>query len=246
MDIDSFFEKNRKIKHNLGMKDIPEHFSNWRKDDTICLDFFNWIRLESNAGSIKLNINSDVSEVAEELTARQHLGVLHRSSNSKGWRSIVLHGLSSIMTGPVHDYKGIVDEGTLESWTDVSRFFPKTVSWIKKTIPFNDFSRIRVMMLDPNGYINPHKDMDIDFLGGGLNIAITNPKGVEFAIDNSGIIPWNIGDIRMINIGKYHSVINNSENLRIHILAYPRTIEWDIKSMQIVCESYEQELTNVE
>lgn len=240
MDINHFFEINKKITHNNSCKDIPQEFSSWEYDDVICENFFNWIRQESDTGSLRLDIASDISEVVREIKRAQHLAIPHRKEDSQGWRSIVLHGLCSIMTEAPHTYieQGIIDETATETWTDASKFFPNTLKWIKENIPFNTFGRIRIMILDPNGYILPHKDFQTSFLGGGLNVAFTNPAGVEFAVEDNGLVPWKVGDIRMINIGKLHSVRNLDTEPRIHLLAYPASKEWPLDGMRLVCKSY--------
>ncbi len=239
MDIDNFFKIEKSVKFNSKSKPIPEEFKNWKEPQK----FFNWIRQESNTGSLKLDIDSDINKVVDEIKKAETLAIPHRTHDSNGWRSIVLHGLSSIMTGPPHDYisTGIVPIDAVEGWTDVSKFFPETLIWIKKYIPFKVFSRIRIMILDPGGYILPHKDLEKSFLGGGINVAFTNPSGVEFALEDNGLVPWAPGDIRLINIGKLHSVRNLSNETRIHMLVYPLDIAgWNDYGMSLVCKSYEK------
>ncbi len=241
MDIEEFFNHNKQIKHNALSKTIPDEFLLWENSPEVCRSFFNWIRQDSDTGSLKLDITSDISEVVAELSRAEFLAIPHRTDNSQGWRSIVLHGLCSIMTEAPYNYVnlGIVDNTAKETWTDASKFFPKTVAWIKENIPFKQFSRIRVMVLDPGGYIMPHQDIQRSFLGGGLNVAFTNPPGTEFAVEDNGLIPWEPGDIRMINIGKLHSVRNLGNQPRIHMLVYPPLMEeWTLESMQLVCRSY--------
>jgi len=241
MDITEFFNTNKQLDHNAASKDIPDEFMLWESSPDICKNFFNWIRNDSNTGSLKLDIISDISEVVEELSRSEFLAIPHRADNSNGWRSIVLHGLCSIMTEAPYNYVelGIVDKSIKETWTDASKFFPKTLSWIDQHVPFNTFSRIRVMVLDPGGYILPHKDLQSSFLGGGLNIAFTNPEGTEFAVEDNGLIPWEPGDVRMINIGKLHSIRNLGSKPRIHMLVYPPLMEdWNLEAMKLVCKSY--------
>lgn len=245
MDINTFFDQNKNIKHNSEARSIPVRFKEWRNDDNLCEKLFHWIRFESNAASLKLDINTDIAEVVQEVTSRQFLGIPHRQESSSGWRSIVLHGISSIMSKPPHSYVelGIDDVELVEQWTDVCKIFPKTMNWITNNIPFTEFSRIRIMILDPGGYIAPHKDFSQRLLGGGLNIALTNPAGVKFCLEEGGLVPWKEGDVRMIDIGRLHSVKNTSNETRIHILAYPKGMDWPLEAMQLVCKSYESEVS---
>ena len=186
-----------------------------------------------------------MAKVKEELIQRSILAIPHRSSESKGWRSITLHGLSSIMTEPEECYKdelGIVDHSVKQNWTDVARFFPKTIDWITKNIPLDQYARIRVMIVEPGGYIEPHSDTNMgQILGGaGVNIAITNPDGCEFCLEDSGLIPWKEGDVRMVDVHRYHSVRNNSLSERIHIIIHTDNLIWNTSSIKLVCESYEK------
>lgn len=77
------------------------------------------------------------------------------------------------------------------------------------------FRRIQIHFLDPHGEIPLHQDMpDSDF---GHNIAITQPDGCEFRVLGT-VIPFKAGDYFKVQTGSPHSVHNNSDELRIHIL----------------------------
>ena len=47
--------------------------------------------------------------------------------------------------------------------------------WLLEQKYFVDFDRVRIMALDPNGYIESHNDYNKSKLG-PTNIAINNPK----------------------------------------------------------------------
>jgi hypothetical protein len=61
MDITEFFNTNKQLDHNAASKDIPAEFILWESSPVICKNFFNWIRNDSNTGSLKLDIISDGS-----------------------------------------------------------------------------------------------------------------------------------------------------------------------------------------
>lgn len=243
--VDDFFNCNAHILHNKDALPIPYEYEDWKNNEDIMVEFFKWIRFKSRCASLRLNVDSDITDVKEEIVKRSFLAVPHRSSESNGWKSITLHGLSSIMTEPAEYYKdelGIVEQSVQHTWTDVSKFFPETVKWIQKNVPIDNYARVRIMVLESGGYIEPHSDTNIgQILGGaGVNIAITNPEGCEFCLEDSGLIPWKEGDVRMVDVHRYHSVRNKSPFQRIHIIIHTDNLIWNKSSIRLVCESYEK------
>jgi hypothetical protein len=241
MDITKFFEVERSNIFNKDALHPPAKFISWETDDAVLLAYFNWIRGESKCASLRLLVDSSMVEVIKELEHKaSYLAVPHRSGDSEGWRTITLYGYSSLMSDFSGYYKeiGIVDSDSIEGWTDVCQLFPHTVKWVKENIPFDSYSRVRVMLLEPGGTINPHRDWRGQMLGGGINVAITNPEGVEFGIENGGLIPWVPGDVRMIDVARHHSVWNRSNIPRIHLIISPPGLTWNKTAMQLACKSY--------
>jgi hypothetical protein len=240
--IDSFFQQHQNIKHNKDAKTMPSEFVGWEHDNTILEKYFLWIRFESQCASLKLNINSEMTAMREELKTKHIVAIPHEKGYSSGWKAITLFGFSSILTHSSHSYidSRIITKDDKADWTDVSKYFPETVSWIKKYSPWKEYTRIRVMVLEPSGYISPHKDFDKHILGGGgVNIAVTNPVGTEFVLEDAGIIPFYEGDWIMVDVGRMHSVRNLSLEPRIHIIIH--TIEeftWNVEAMRLACASY--------
>jgi hypothetical protein len=241
MDINQFFVNEASRPFNQDALIAPKEFIGWQSDDTILTSYFNWIRESSRCACLRLDINASIAEVVEELEHKaSKLAVPHRAGDSVGWRTITLHGYSSLMSDYSGYYKeeGIVSQDAVETWTDACGIFPKTVQWIKDNIPFTSYSRIRIMVLDAGGHINPHRDWQGQMLGGGINIAMTNPAGVEFGLENGGLVPWVPGDVRIIDVARHHGVRNLSSTPRIHIIASPLGKTWNKEAMQLACKSY--------
>jgi len=203
---------------------------------------FNWIRHNSGLATLRLDISKPSSAMREELLQSLHLAVPHREDEGNGWRSLTLHGHSSTMTDSDEAYS---EQGFVlgeKSWTDVAKFFPLTKKWITENVPFEKYGRIRVMIVDPGGYVSQHKDYPNGQLLAGINVAITHPQGVIFDIENYGNVEWQEGESRLIDLGSLHQVTNNSNEPRIHIIIHSEPIDdWGNEVMQLVCDSYKKE-----
>lgn len=227
-----FFNANKDIKHNKDMLQMPVGNTE---------EVFNWIRYNSKCKSLRLDINTDVSELKEEIRNKTFLAIPHR--DHPGWRSLTLYGYSSVMTNSFEHYKdlGILDDTHKPNWTDVCKFFPKTVEWLKKNNPLKEFVRIRIMVLDPQGSSSPHKDYPHgQLLCGPINVAIINPPGAEFVLENGGLVPWQEGDVRTMDLGSNHCVRNTGNEPRVHLIITPSNNDWDADAKALACRSYEK------
>lgn len=154
--------------------------------------------------------------------------VSHREGgNHRGWRSLCLHGLSSVHTEN-HDRYGYTDRASAPyGWTDISKFCPVSTKFFQEQFGYDEYDRIRFMLLEPGGYILPHEDVDWKQLS-AVNLAINNPQGVEFVMANWGIVPFSPGSVNMLAVGNMHAVYNNSDEDRFHIIVHGRRSNvWD-------------------
>jgi aspartyl/asparaginyl beta-hydroxylase (cupin superfamily) len=129
-------------------------------------------------------------------------------------------------------------------WTEIADVCPITTKFFKETMPLDQYLRVRFMLLEPGGYILPHRDNNKNQLQ-AFNFALNNPKDCFFGIENHGNIPWKAGDSRIINISTNHAVWNNSNVPRIHMIAhgwaknnYQSYRDCLIRSYKKLCESY--------
>lgn len=236
-----FYYKYKDIQHNNSMLKAPEEFIGYENDLNKMNKYFEWIRFKSHMGSMRLNIDADITEVKKELSDRSFLAIPHRKTESNMWEVITLYGYSSIITdSPQYlQENNLLPENIKLQWTDISPMFPKTVEWIKNNIPLKTVSRIRVMVVQPGGYILPHRDYHHGQCAcAGINIAIVNPEGAEFCLENNGLIPWQEGDVRVFDVGLFHCIRNNSSVPRIHIIVSPIGSEWDTEAKRLACDSY--------
>ena len=234
--VTDFFNANKDIKHNKDMLTPPSGLST--------NDLFNWIRHESKCKSLRLDLNPDVSEIQEEIKDKLLLAVPHR--DHPGWRSITLFGYSSIMTNSYEQYKRFgFDFTNIEpDWTDICKFFPKTVEWLKKNNPLKEYVRIRLMILDPNGASSPHVDhRQGQMLCGPINLSIIHPAGAEFALEDGGLVPWKEGEFRTMDLGSVHCVRNIGPDVRVHLIITPSNNDWDDAAKELACRSYLKQLS---
>ena len=103
-------------------------------------------------------------------------------------------------------------------WNPIINKCPNTYKWLTKTYPSNQYGRVRFMLLKPNGKINPHKDTEYPILG-AINVALNNPTGCKWMWDNEEL-EMQPGCAYAMNLSYIHSVINNSNQPRIHMIIH--------------------------
>lgn len=169
---------------------------------------------------MRLPLRMPYEEMLQEVKALRTGFVSHREGgNHRGWRSLCLHGLSSVHTEN-HDRYGYTDRSSAPyTWTDISRFCPISTKFFKENLGYQQYDRIRFMLLEPGGYILPHEDVDWKQLS-ALNLAINNPVGCSFVMENWGTVPFNPGSINMLAVGYMHAVYNDSDEDRYHIIVH--------------------------
>lgn len=240
--INNFITRCNEHTHYQHAQIAPRHLlSKWHNDKKLRSEYFNWIRHDSNCPSLPLDIPIPYDTMAKEAEALLDMFVKHRGYDHKGWKSLTIHGQGIDKTSPSESYikEGLWTEDTAPpmDWTTIAKDCPVTVDWLKHTFPFNDYGRVRYMLLEPGGYILPHIDCDSRSPLQAYNIALSNPPGIEFGQEDAGTIPWKEGDVRGIDTGRGHGVINNGTENRIHMIIHGKS---DDTFDSIVCRSYDQ------
>jgi len=143
----------------------------------------------------------------------------HRTDGSAGWLSLCIHGMSSVHTNCAEDYN-LPDEAEeeLSEWTDIAKFCPITVEWMKDAMLYEQFTRVRFMCVLPGGWIEPHRDTDKVAGLGATNVAINNPDGCRLIMEQYGELPFTPGSVFKINTGYNHMVYNDSNEPRFHMI----------------------------
>jgi Aspartyl/Asparaginyl beta-hydroxylase len=197
---------------------------------------FSWIQNNSGLPWLKLDIVVPYSEILAEIQNIQSLLVTHREdyNEHQGWSSFCIHGKSYDATREDSYY----NDNRPHCWTpEAQELMPETVEYFRSMWPANQYQRVRVMRLDPGGYITIHRDSPISALG-AVNIAITQPNECLFVMEKYGTVPFESGDAIMLDLSNRHVVFNNSDQVRWHMIVHQDFDNQNFK--RLVVNSYNQ------
>jgi hypothetical protein len=179
----------------------------------------------SNWPYAPVNVKLDINKVSEELNRLQYFFVPHRehdkisSYGHEGWEALTLHGIDYDKTEN-YDRYGYESEAAYR-WTEVCDYAPHIVETIRR-LPYQSFGRVRIMRLKPGGYIMPHVDGPGKIFG-PVNLPLTQPQGCRFVFKDIGTVPFKVGQGFMLDIGRQHCVVNESNEDRYHIIIHGQT-----------------------
>lgn len=192
--------------------------------------YVNWVVEESGWAYLPIDLpNADYKGMLNEALAIDDLFIAHRDSEThKGWSSVCIHGEGFDRTQAWNDYHDNEGKNSNDIIYDycsiVTDKCPITTNFIK-SLPFTDLQRVRFMKLDPGGYILPHNDRDRSMLN-PLNIGLNQPNGCIFRMKDKGDVPFKEdGSACLVDISNIHSVWNNSDETRIHIIVHGTPLE---------------------
>jgi hypothetical protein len=216
-----FYQNNKDCKWT--QEPIPPHLvSNIEKA--------RWILNDANFGWIELDLQIDLAGWQLEAQQAVPYFVAHREDNNTGWNSCCVHGIGTDKTGAWTNY-GYSDESTVPyDWTELSHKVPVVKQFWQHVFPADHYRRIRFMELTPSSAITPHSDMPgklpgetgMDMLDFGVpvNIAVVHPDNCYMVLEGYGIVPFKEGKAFIVNIRNYHSVINLSDQPRVHVIGH--------------------------
>ena len=104
-------------------------------------------------------------------------------------------------------------------WTDICKWMPTITEFFKNIFNYQVYARVRIMQLEPGGYIFPHTDWDMHTLG-PVNMALNNPEGCKFYMKGRGVVPFRPGQANKLDIGFEHIVFNDSDEYRYHMIIH--------------------------
>lgn len=181
-----------------------------------------WFIFNSHLPWLKLDIEVPHQKMFEEAFKLKDSFIEYRESNSKGWKSICIHGISS---DKIYDYTTYAEFKDRDQslvpykYTEIAEKCPETVKFLEKAFFNTPFFRVRFMILEPGGYIEPHTDMPKKTLA-PINIALNNPDKCIFKMRGYGLVPFYSGDAFMLDTSNEHIVYNGSKEIRIHMIIH--------------------------
>jgi hypothetical protein len=192
---------------------------------------------------LKLDIKIPHEEMLSEAKALEDRYVGHRTAEGsgayshKGWKSLCIHGISATKTNHFLNYGYKSNSETPYKWTEVSDLCPVTTDFFKNKFPYSKYFRLRFMLLEPGGYITPHKDTDTNRLS-PINIALNHPEGCKMKMrGHKGYVPFTPGDAMLLDVGNEHAYINKSDEGRYHIIVHGLV---SAEYKKLVIQSYEK------
>jgi hypothetical protein len=181
---------------------------------------------ESGLPWLELDIDIPHKKMLQEAIDLKDEFVKHRDEDNgggyrhKGWRSLCIHGIDPYKTNHYEQYGYKSNNETPYTWTDICTRCPITNEFFKYYFPYDVYYRVRFMLLEPQGYITPHKDSEEHRLS-PINIALNNPEGCNFKMKgHKGYLPFAPGKSLLLDVGNKHAVYNNSDEDRYHIIVH--------------------------
>jgi hypothetical protein len=211
-------------------------------------DIADWLLNKSDFGWLELDLQFELTKWKKESHAAQFVN--HRGDTHPGWNSSCIHGIDVDKTGAWTNYGYTREEDVPYKWTSISEHTP-IIKKFWEQFPYEKYRRIRFMELESGGMIQPHsdapgrlpgeKDLDMLEVGVPINVAITHPSDCFMTLEGYGIIPFQEGKAFIINIRNFHSVINNSNKNRIHLIAHGIPGNRKNEFVELIARSYRKQ-----
>jgi len=176
---------------------------------------------QSDGKYLKLNLEIPYKEMLDEALSLKDKFTPHRADDygHNGWESLTLHGLGADKheNWDHYGYKKGKDASDDYDWTEIADQCPITTNWLKDVFPCKKYGRVRFMLLRAGGKINMHNDASIKLIE-NINVALNNPPGCKWIWGDGEELLMEPGGIYAMNLYYYHSVINSSDQDRIHMI----------------------------
>lgn len=166
--------------------------------------------------------SAPLGEMLSEVTKLKNRFIDHRGQDyGVGWKSLTVHGLEWDKTEGMERYGLDPNDLSNYRWTEVAEELPTLVQFLKSNFRYTFYHRIRVMLLEPGGYIAPHFDSR-KYLLDPVNFALSNPKGCDFIFEEWGKVPFEKYKFNKLSVNTNHIVINRSALPRFHVIVHGR------------------------
>lgn len=210
-----------------------------------------WILTGNGYHWVELDKKFDTTQWQQESKLAEDYYVPHRDEMTgegthQGWESCALHGIDTDKTNDWRIY-GYSKEPEY-NWTELGKQTHSIRNFFESEMPAEKFSRVRFMKLKAGGWITPHNDYTPMITERNVfdwpipvNIAVDHPSNCYMTIKDQGCVPFADGKLFLVNIFNDHSVLNNSNKDRIHIIAHCFLGNRKKEFMELIVESYKKQ-----
>ena len=183
-----------------------------------------WVIVDSKWPFFRLSAldNQPWKEMHAEAAALVDHFQSHRDYYGSGWKSLTLHGLNED-TQTLDSYNEDRSQTIQElNWTWVADKCPVTKKFLTDVWPAEYLNRVRFMLLEPGGYVLPHRDRPADQSRLSVcNISLNNPEGCQFLMKDQGVVEFDdAGSALLMDISNEHAVWNRSDTPRLHMIIH--------------------------
>jgi hypothetical protein len=201
-------------------------------------EFFGREYLLTSNKYMKLDLSIPHEQMYIEAKNLRDLYIPYYPTSFNKWYCLPIKGIDA--DNPFHwqggpnkgKYKSANDFASHVKWTKISEMCPITTEWLKTVYPSNSLGRVRFMLLEAGGSLGYHTDNDVNLFG-NINIALNNPIGCKWLWLDGESLEFNPGDIYTINTSYKHSVVNESEEDRYHIIIHHNDSTDEYKKLMI-------------
>jgi len=176
----------------------------------------------SEAKSLKLDISVPYSAMLKEAQALKNRFTAHRGGDElhKGWKSLSLYGLAEDKhdSWQEYGYTNAIEAAKGFTWTTAANECPTIMHFLQNSFPCKKYGRVRLMLVEAGGWIGMHTDTKHRIVE-NINISLSNPTGCIWRWEDGEELFMEPGGAYAMNISYGHSIINNSNEDRFHLIA---------------------------
>lgn len=204
-----------------------------------------WIRRHSALPWMELDLQVPATEIMREWrqvsdqATPWERGDRWRGMETRGWKSLTLHGLAHGRDHHDQQVPGAND------WLPVADLCPATKRFVEQNFQKHSLDAsgshgsVRFLLIEPGGYIVPHRDRNKPGLM-HCNIGIDVPDGTHFYMAGHGALPYRSGSCMILDHSNMHWVVNDSDRPRLHM-----TVIADVND-DVLIRSYEMHKSKIE
>lgn len=182
---------------------------------------------------VELEVDFDHTGALAEAMALSDRFVAYQSDPTygvTGWRGLALQALDGDATrvATTDEDAGVYRDQSRYRLTDVAALCPITMALLERLLDFEHCRTVSFLRLEPGAGITVHVDGEGPPVIRSVNVALNMPEDCRLVIDCNAdgsdnpytrTVPFREGSVFLLNVAKYHYVVNDSDVPRIHVVA---------------------------